>query len=138
MGTVFRRKHPGEQRHLRRQAPAARRNGLFVDHTFGSQGIDMWRCGAGVAIAGKALRPGGIQQQKNDVRRMWHQAIVPITGRYTPAQSASARCRPWPPGDPPRGAECTAAAPDTGWYQPASAYPIRPGSLIIAYSLDLQ
>ena len=51
MGTVFRRKHPGEQRHLRRQAPAARRNGLFVDHTFGSQSINMRRCGAGVAIA---------------------------------------------------------------------------------------
>lgn len=49
MGTVFRWKHPSEQCHLRWQAPAARRNSLFIDHAFGGKG---W--------SGAALLPLGL------------------------------------------------------------------------------
>src|SRR5262252_5725932 len=70
-------KHPGEQAHLRWQAPAARRNGLFVDHAFSSNGVNMGRRGAGVAIAREALGSGSIQEQDDDVRYVWHQTIIP-------------------------------------------------------------
>ena len=77
MGTVLGGKHPGEQGYLRWQAPATRRNGLFVDHAFSSNGVNMGRRGAGVAIAREALGSGRIQEQDDDVRYVWHQTIIP-------------------------------------------------------------
>src|SRR5712691_4595571 len=77
MGTMLGGKHAGEQGYLRGQAPAARRNSLFVDHAFSRNGVNMGRRGAGVAITREALGSGSIKEQDDDVRYAWHQTIIP-------------------------------------------------------------
>jgi hypothetical protein len=69
MRAMFSGKHAREQRHLRWQAPTAWRNGLFIEHSLGRHGINMWRRGAAVPIAREVLRSGSIDQQNEDV---WH------------------------------------------------------------------